>query len=289
MWLSEMNETSIVTMPAPSPRPGRSPGPSARALTPSMTVTRASLRNLPVQLAVADVEGDHVPRAALQQHVGEAAGRGADIDAEPAGHVDREHVERVRQLDAAAADPRVFRLRDMNLDVVGHQRCRLWPPVALPRSPCRRESTRARARAIRQARASPAACPDGCVQDSRSVARRSSGQSPQDATRPDPHRRAPAPPCHTLSGQRARLVEAKEAGIRGLSGSGILARGLAERVGRCLDVENVVDDLKRQADVRAHSGRWPRCSLRRRQPSPRRRPLTRESGRRFFARACRRS
>ena len=39
----------------------------------------------PVQLAVADVERDHARRAALQHHVGEAAGRGADVEPFAAG------------------------------------------------------------------------------------------------------------------------------------------------------------------------------------------------------------
>ena len=41
-----------------------------------------------VQLAVADVERDHAIRAPLQEYVGEAAGRGADVDAVEAGRVD---------------------------------------------------------------------------------------------------------------------------------------------------------------------------------------------------------
>ncbi len=59
-----------------------------------------------VQLAVADVERDHARRAALEQDVGEAAGRGADVDAVEAGRVDAEPVEPVRELLAAARDVR---------------------------------------------------------------------------------------------------------------------------------------------------------------------------------------
>ena len=43
-----------------------------------------------VQLAVADVERDHPRGAALEQAVGEAAGRGADVEAVLAGGVDRQ-------------------------------------------------------------------------------------------------------------------------------------------------------------------------------------------------------
>ena len=35
---------------------------------------------------------------------------------------------------------------------------------------------------------------------------------------------------------------------------GVLARGLAERFRRLFDIENVVDDLEREADVLAEAG-----------------------------------
>ena len=57
-----------------------------------------------VELPVADVERDHARRAALEQDVGEAAGRRADVEAVEARGVDAEHVERVRELLAAARD-----------------------------------------------------------------------------------------------------------------------------------------------------------------------------------------
>ena len=57
-----------------------------------------------VELAVADVERDHARGAALEQDVGEAAGRGADVERVTPGRVDAELVERVRELVAAARD-----------------------------------------------------------------------------------------------------------------------------------------------------------------------------------------
>src|SRR5919201_6098449 len=45
-----------------------------------------------VQLAVADVERDHARRAALQQHIGEPAGRRADVEAIETGRIDDECV-----------------------------------------------------------------------------------------------------------------------------------------------------------------------------------------------------
>ena len=58
----------------------------------------------PVELAGADVDGVHARGAALQQAIGEAAGRGADVEADFARHVDAEMIERRFQLQAAAAD-----------------------------------------------------------------------------------------------------------------------------------------------------------------------------------------
>ena len=57
-----------------------------------------------MQLAVADVEGHDVRRAALQQAVGEAAGRGAAVERAAAGDVDGELGERGVELLAAASD-----------------------------------------------------------------------------------------------------------------------------------------------------------------------------------------
>ena len=57
-----------------------------------------------VELAVADVEGHDVGRAALQQAVGEPPGRRADVERPTAGDVDAEVVERGVELLAASTD-----------------------------------------------------------------------------------------------------------------------------------------------------------------------------------------
>ena len=57
-----------------------------------------------VDLAVGDVDRGDPRRAALQQAVGEAAGRGADVEAVAPGDVDPERLQRVLQLGAAARD-----------------------------------------------------------------------------------------------------------------------------------------------------------------------------------------
>ena len=48
-----------------------------------------------MELPVPDVECDHAGRAALEQHVGEATGRGAHVEGVETSWVDSEHVETV--------------------------------------------------------------------------------------------------------------------------------------------------------------------------------------------------
>ncbi len=78
---SEMNDTSMVTMFAPSPTSGQ----IARTQMPGVGAfdhrDARIAADLPVQLRVPDVQGNDMARAALQEHIGEAAGRGADVEA----------------------------------------------------------------------------------------------------------------------------------------------------------------------------------------------------------------
>ena len=87
------------------------------ALIRSRTTTRGIAPDFPIELAVADVERDHARRAPAEEDVGEAAGRGADVERKTAGHVDPEPVERVRELDAAASDIRMIRLDQRQIRV----------------------------------------------------------------------------------------------------------------------------------------------------------------------------
>jgi len=57
---------------------------------------------------VADVEREHAHRSALEQHVGEPARRCPDVERRTSTRIDGEHVQRVRELDAAAADVRMI-------------------------------------------------------------------------------------------------------------------------------------------------------------------------------------
>ena len=88
--VSEMNDRSATTTPkvwrgssASKAVPARS-----RALMPSWATTRASAARLGLNWPRPDVEPDHAARAALQQHVGEAAGALADIERVVPGHVE---------------------------------------------------------------------------------------------------------------------------------------------------------------------------------------------------------
>ena len=65
------------------------------------------------ELGAPHVDGVDDPRAASEQHVGEAAGRGAGIEAGEAGRVDLEGVERCLELVARPARPlRLLEHRD---------------------------------------------------------------------------------------------------------------------------------------------------------------------------------
>src|SRR5262249_55062396 len=63
------------------------------------------LAQLPGELAMTDIDGVRLPDAARQQHLGEAAGRGPDIERDVSLDLDREVVKRVDELDAAARHP----------------------------------------------------------------------------------------------------------------------------------------------------------------------------------------
>ena len=49
---------------------------------------------LSVELSVADIDGEDLPSTAGDEYMGEAAGRGADIERDPAQRIEAEGVER---------------------------------------------------------------------------------------------------------------------------------------------------------------------------------------------------
>jgi hypothetical protein len=64
-----------------------------------------------MQLAVTDIDGEDEARAVLQQHLGEAAGGRADVEADMVLDLDRILLQCAGELDAAARDIRVRGLR----------------------------------------------------------------------------------------------------------------------------------------------------------------------------------
>ncbi len=62
-------------------------------------------RKARIELSVTDIDGDDLRRAARKQDVGEASGRGADVEADEALRIEREGVERGGKLDPAARGP----------------------------------------------------------------------------------------------------------------------------------------------------------------------------------------
>ena len=57
---------------------------------------------LPGKLAVADIDRVHLRRAVRQQHIGEAAGGGADVEADAARRREAEVTQRMVELQPAA-------------------------------------------------------------------------------------------------------------------------------------------------------------------------------------------
>ena len=88
------------------------------------------LPQLPGELAVADIDRIDPRGAARQQHVGEAAGRGADIEGDLSVDRDREMIERVSQLDAAPRDPRMIASLERERRIRGEAARRACRPAA---------------------------------------------------------------------------------------------------------------------------------------------------------------
>ena len=63
-----------------------------------------------IELPVADIDRDDMRGAALQQHLREAAGRGAEVERRQAGRIEAEGIEAGDQLQRRARD--VTRRRD---------------------------------------------------------------------------------------------------------------------------------------------------------------------------------
>ena len=106
--LSEMKLTSQTTRSGGGSRSGRGKGADIGLLQRHDFRPRAQAV---VQLPAADIDRVDLGRAAFEQHLREAAGRGADIEADAAFRIEAEMVERRRQFHAAARDIRMRRAR----------------------------------------------------------------------------------------------------------------------------------------------------------------------------------
>ena len=76
----------------------------------SSETTSGRARRRAMQLPMPDIDRVDAPCAAREQHLGEAAGRGADIEADAASRIEAEMIERGRELHAAARHPGMRRL-----------------------------------------------------------------------------------------------------------------------------------------------------------------------------------
>ena len=102
----------------------------------SMTVTLLVARDAIVKLAAAHVDGVDLGCAALEQAVGEAAGGGPHVEADKAGGIHAEVVERPFELEPAAAHE-AGRSVEVDLNVGGDERSRLVDALAARRAPGR--------------------------------------------------------------------------------------------------------------------------------------------------------
>ena len=130
----------------------RSAAARSRAFSPSMQVTRGSARKAGMHLAVADIDGDDMGRAALEQHLREAAGRGADVERVAAGRIEAEMVEPGDQLQRRARDIALRRIVDGDLARAGNGSGRAWRRRAVDGTVPRSTASRARERLAKRPR-----------------------------------------------------------------------------------------------------------------------------------------
>ena len=84
--------------------PATIPASRRLASVPSSATTLGSLAELGVKLVAPDIDGEDAGSAALEQHLGEASGRGANIERDEALRVEAEGVQRRCELEPAAGD-----------------------------------------------------------------------------------------------------------------------------------------------------------------------------------------
>ena len=192
----------------------------------------------------------HARRAALQQAIGEAAGGGAHIQADASRDTDAEVRDRGIQLEPAAADER--RLRQ-HFDAASASTG--WPGfrgfAAIHQHLARHDQ---RLRFF--ARGGQTALHQQTVQ-ARLHDLRWTIRSASSCRRPARAPKAASVSCarrHSIAGHAPRFLDAVDRRERDLVLLRVFARRLAQRFGGFLHVQDVVHDLKCQADVLAVAG-----------------------------------
>ena len=204
---------------------------------------------------MSDIERDDSSGAPPEQHVSEAAGRRAHVQRLTVPDVDAEDVERVRQLDAAATDVGVIGCEQRHFRIGGHRRAGLRLRLAVdPDLPGEDQRSGALARR-REASIDQQQVKTDAGASRQQVHLVLSGEHPfGDGPEPAVGQAGVTDGCaaalDALGRQPARTLQAKERGIRRFGVGGVLAGRLAERRGVAFDVEDVVDDLKREPKVR---------------------------------------
>ena len=245
-----MNDTSIVTRSNSRASGGKCIGRQVTRVRPFEDDHSRIAAQPPVELAVADVERDDARGAVPQQDVGEAPGRGADVERRAACDGDAEGVERMVQLEPAAADVGMIGDEERDGGVDADRRARLGCRLAVDAHLAGEDE---RARAFARRRQSPLdeqrVEAKGLLQLVRSTAAADHpvGDGRQLTTELHGGERG-ARAVGAVGGEPSGFGEPEQCRIGRLARRGILAGGLPQ-IGRgAFDVEDVVDDLKRQAE-----------------------------------------
>ena len=157
--LSGMKLTSTVTRSGGS---ASRDGSSLRMSVASIDDHVGAPAKTRMQLVTPDVDRVDAAGAACEQHLREAAGGRADVEADAAGRFDAEMIERGRELDAAARHPGMRRQRPaMRRPRIPHRRA--WSRRRRRPSPGPRQWPPAPWRGSRTGRARPATGQCACV------------------------------------------------------------------------------------------------------------------------------
>jgi len=109
------------------------------------------LPQLPVELTLAHVQGEHLPGAALEQAVGKAAGRSAQIQADPAPDPDLKGVQCRLQLESAPGYVTGRHIPQPDRVLGRYQRARFFQALLVPEDPAAQDQRSGRSDVAGQA------------------------------------------------------------------------------------------------------------------------------------------